>query len=102
DGIRDYKVTGVQTCALPLCLECHDLRPDVTVQAGEPGGVALRDAQRGLQSRATGDGEAELRVVGAGCDELVRVRLDARGDAHERAEERRVGCEGGWRRVCVK
>src|SRR5256885_13439301 len=22
DGIRDYKVTGVQTCALPICLEC--------------------------------------------------------------------------------
>src|SRR5256885_11315031 len=21
DGIRDYKVTGVQTCALPICLE---------------------------------------------------------------------------------
>ena len=20
DGIRDYKVTGVQTCALPICL----------------------------------------------------------------------------------
>ena len=21
DGIRDYKVTGVQTCALPICLK---------------------------------------------------------------------------------
>src|SRR3989454_8733629 len=21
DGIRDYKVTGVQTCALPICVE---------------------------------------------------------------------------------
>ena len=21
DGIRDYKVTGVQTCALPICSE---------------------------------------------------------------------------------
>src|SRR2546426_10667720 len=21
DGIRDYKVTGVQTCALPICME---------------------------------------------------------------------------------
>src|SRR5256885_8414393 len=21
DGIRDYKVTGVQTCALPICLD---------------------------------------------------------------------------------
>src|SRR5688500_19807960 len=23
DGIRDYKVTGVQTCALPICLPSH-------------------------------------------------------------------------------
>src|SRR5256885_12844280 len=23
DGIRDYKVTGVQTCALPIYLACH-------------------------------------------------------------------------------
>src|ERR1022692_395227 len=23
DGIRDYKVTGVQTCALPICLWWH-------------------------------------------------------------------------------
>src|SRR5256885_4689645 len=22
DGIRDYKVTGVQTCALPICGDC--------------------------------------------------------------------------------
>src|SRR5256885_11474921 len=23
DGIRDYKVTGVQTCALPICRDLH-------------------------------------------------------------------------------
>src|SRR5256885_11830589 len=31
DGIRDYKVTGVQTCALPILLrnegECHECVP---------------------------------------------------------------------------
>ena len=26
DGIRDYKVTGVQTCALPICEEAIQLR----------------------------------------------------------------------------
>src|SRR5256885_8496623 len=25
DGIRDYKVTGVQTCALPICAAAHQL-----------------------------------------------------------------------------
>src|SRR5256885_4201786 len=30
DGIRDYKVTGVQTCALPICayLSAHGLSPN--------------------------------------------------------------------------
>src|SRR3989454_9259200 len=27
DGIRDYKVTGVQTCALPISPVCLDLWP---------------------------------------------------------------------------
>src|SRR5688500_20243923 len=27
DGIRDYKVTGVQTCALPISLDRHPSRP---------------------------------------------------------------------------
>src|SRR5256885_141814 len=27
DGIRDYKVTGVQTCALPICCRLHAARP---------------------------------------------------------------------------
>src|SRR5205807_4689807 len=35
DGIRDYKVTGVQTCALPICIEVPSgsgawARPDAT------------------------------------------------------------------------
>src|SRR5205807_6857202 len=34
DGIRDYKVTGVQTCALPIYLRILDLGPG----AGERGG----------------------------------------------------------------
>src|SRR5256885_12649406 len=36
DGIRDYKVTGVQTCALPICDDEAGHRVD-------PGGVAQRD-----------------------------------------------------------
>src|SRR2546426_11084794 len=27
DGIRDYKVTGVQTCALPICFNAFDNQP---------------------------------------------------------------------------
>src|SRR5688500_19560535 len=35
DGIRDYKVTGVQTCALPICPGLYQVR------------VAARDALSG-------------------------------------------------------
>src|ERR1039457_1208111 len=35
DGIRDYKVTGVQTCALPICSAWRRLpRPDPLLSAG--------------------------------------------------------------------
>src|SRR6516162_8347626 len=35
DGIRDYKVTGVQTCALPICDGCWG-----GARRGAPGGGA--------------------------------------------------------------
>src|SRR5688500_19250189 len=31
DGIRDYKVTGVQTCALPICESLDDV--NMTIEA---------------------------------------------------------------------
>src|SRR5256885_250666 len=33
DGIRDYKVTGVQTCALPIWLDAEDWRITVPIYA---------------------------------------------------------------------
>src|ERR1039457_3577687 len=34
DGIRDYKVTGVQTCALPICIRWVNYLVDDTCQLG--------------------------------------------------------------------
>src|SRR2546426_2952720 len=48
DGIRDYKVTGVQTCALPICIT-HSTRPSERWSGGRRfsgpgfGGIHLRD-----------------------------------------------------------
>src|SRR2546426_7134811 len=42
DGIRDYKVTGVQTCALPIC---------VAPRAGPPRPRAPRAPRRGRGAR---------------------------------------------------
>src|SRR5256885_9639162 len=42
DGIRDYKVTGVQTCALPICPDlihlekAHDLPEPPDLSGGAP------------------------------------------------------------------
>src|SRR5256885_5778608 len=55
DGIRDYKVTGVQTCALPICLAAlwkarlRDLRPVSALELG------LRDAICGLNMGETAE-----------------------------------------------
>src|SRR5256885_6497652 len=35
DGIRDYKVTGVQTCALPISAHVTRLAPDAARRIGE-------------------------------------------------------------------
>src|SRR5256885_3677465 len=43
DGIRDYKVTGVQTCALPICQ---------LSQVPQTGGPALRVLQLGEEGQA--------------------------------------------------
>src|SRR5688500_20404910 len=68
DGIRDYKVTGVQTCALPIC---------GPVDGGVARDGALRDRpQQRVRSR----------------DRLV-VRQVERDAEAARSEERRVGKE---------
>src|SRR5205807_9204308 len=50
DGIRDYKVTGVQTCALPICPPPHS-------PAGERGSPAASEL-------ALGSAGAGIRVPG--------------------------------------
>src|SRR5690625_7388356 len=73
DGIRDGHVTGVQTCALPICVR---LRAADGPARGRPA------ACRPLQSSAQSSPTAVSRVLFAAC----------RGT---RSEERRVGKE--WR-----
>src|SRR5690606_40159376 len=96
DGIRDFHVTGVQTCALPIYLGlAHAARRDRRRAEAQPRGV------EGL-ARVERDG------VVVGDDACAIERLSGRlpGDVlvrqieqHEviRSEERRVGKESGWR-----
>src|SRR5262249_59177046 len=83
DGIRDWSVTGVQTCALPIC-QMADValdRSDRTV-AGALGVSAKRGRQRGNLDR--------IAERGGGS-----VRLNVGDAIGRRSEERRVGKE--WR-----
>src|SRR5256885_12481143 len=37
DGIRDYKVTGVQTCALPILSDAYEIASADTIRLYRPG-----------------------------------------------------------------
>src|SRR5256885_6583211 len=86
DGIRDYKVTGVQTCALPIYWTAGivvDLR---TTDCS--GRTEIHDARAGA---------AELQVPAHHQQvHVLHVQADAAGLA--RSEERRVGkeCRSRW------
>src|SRR5256885_5352650 len=86
DGIRDYKVTGVQTCALPIL----DALPD-----GEAVKFRALLDQRLHPSfpHEQAIGQPVRQAVGA---DPVRRRLDI--VRHTRSEERRVGkeCRSRW------
>src|SRR5256885_10960531 len=84
DGIRDYKVTGVQTCALPIY--------GIVVGGTTGESATLRDAElRELTQRACAQLGGRVAVIaGAGTSSTA--------DTVERSEERRVGkeCRSRW------
>src|SRR5207247_7121872 len=91
DGIRDPLVTGVQTCALPICAPQGDQQKQ-PCDNGEPSDeAATRTAEP--EQRQRDDGEPQVLTVEL---ETVRsvIRLSSSGKpGQERSEERRVGNE---------
>src|SRR5207244_6828164 len=81
DGIRDDLVTGVQTCALPICSVS-----DHVPYAGSSAYAASKYGLRGMHEVL----RTELARTG------VRTTLVSPGPV--RSEERRVGKEGRCRR----
>src|SRR5256885_5691051 len=69
DGIRDYKVTGVQTCALPICIKNKAFMPLAEFAGCAPG--ILEDIQRTLLARAAAYRDANT------------VKIDSKDDFYE-------------------
>ena len=97
DGIRDYKVTGVQTCALPICWHGEGAYFD----AAEI--IVLNDPNARQTALVTGDVDAVTAVDLKTLSLLKRnpnIEVDnVPSGAAIRSEERRVGKEGrsrGW------
>src|SRR5256885_14338675 len=87
DGIRDYKVTGVQTCALPIYGHAAPAQPCaqegvLRAEVGKPPGVRGENAE--IFSLR------QLRTVGE--DELSMLRKDTRRNrSFERRQRMRRG-----------
>src|SRR2546426_11191755 len=75
DGIRDYKVTGVQTCALPISLE-----------SAVSGGMLLQEQSNFEIEQYFQDGKEDVSYTDDNLEERLEYYL--------RSEERRVGEEG--------
>src|SRR5205807_2964735 len=94
DGIRDYKVTGVQTCALPILHPTKAVRrtiiptpPVLRVAANVPFGKVRGKLSRARWRRGTRG--ARRRPAAPGW-----CRWHRRPAGWRRSEERRVG--KGW------
>src|SRR5256885_2922708 len=85
DGIRDYKVTGVQTCALPILRLCPERRC-----------WRLRETQRQNHALRGAGGRESLPKLSARGERPRRSQLFAFQRQH-RTEERRVGEKGRTR-----
>src|SRR5690606_40202463 len=91
DGIRDFHVTGVQTCALPILKKkiefifalCH--HPDILILDEPTAGVDIASRRRIKEDliRFMEDGNKSIVMATHTIDEINQLR----------SEERRVGKE---------
>src|SRR5262249_59726319 len=98
DGIRDWSVTGVQTCALPICIAkvlqaaaILGLCPGIETLSRV---AEVRDHRRFAEGRATCRGTAHPDQIGrASCRE--RVEGSGGGGALRNKGQERGGTETG-------
>src|SRR5688500_13317151 len=102
DGIRDYKVTGVQTCALPICQRRTILASGLSLAAGAALGLAYAGMLPPLSDRLYDAGIAAYnRAQMVQARDLFTRAIEAgseigRASGRERGES--AGVEGSSRR----
>src|SRR5205807_8094772 len=98
DGIRDYKVTGVQTCALPISSDGGVFNYGVPFQ-GSTGSLKLNKPIVGMAATPTGGGYWLVASDGGVFSFGDAGFFGSMGGTPlaKRSEERRVGREGGRR-----
>src|SRR5690606_39492433 len=75
DGIRDFHVTGVQTCALPILDRCE---PDPWVE-GWTGGPADQSEVDGVVDRSGVVAQASMSGLNTGPVDRVEARAESGG-----------------------
>src|SRR5690606_39413818 len=85
DGIRDFHVTGVQTCALPIST------------GTAPVEIEVIDPERYVAAPPSSKTIAERKVADGGLYIQLGAFSESRNALGLRSEERRVGKEGGAR-----
>src|SRR5256885_11477249 len=80
DGIRDYKVTGVQTCALPILEAGYDIGPvrGVLVLGTDGRGRNDQRQRHGWSNRDQRGGGWKAVVAGGGFTEIGRASCRGR------------------------
>src|SRR5258707_11446396 len=96
DGIRDWSVTGFQTCALPICPNTRIVSNEVYTDVARENFLADREMVL-VQCEVRVDLVRDDARIGA-------LALLHRADAGERLEEGRVGkeCRSRWWTDCLK
>src|SRR5207248_8853121 len=95
DGIRDRTVTGVQTCALPICDRHGRDVPSPWSDRGRPAAVGRPPT---LPLCLAGNGGGDDAALESSADPALRSRERQPGAPWTRSEERRVGkeCRSRW------
>src|SRR5690606_41060058 len=96
-GIRDFHVTGVQTCALPIYLKIVITLLTVIGGAVAAGcGTSANSAETGANNAPVSvqvtTAQAEIRPIPS----YIEATGNLASDEQTRSEERRVGKAAGW------